>query len=344
MSDIEANFEEQILIFEEQIQKRVSVYGYEDINVKKLYEQLCRLLNQYSIVSLQDNQLDKCYTLLKKAEIICNQVPEQKVQTYNHLACYFRKVGKTRTALKYLQQALQIELALNQSQNLPNTYLNLCAVLSQLDRHEDAIQHIYLSIIMLQHEILMKTLSILNIKEEVRQFQDLSIKYINQSNEFKSRESISENKLNKKQLQNKVAVLVVAYHNLGVEMEYLSKNLEANKIFQSALLMAEQNLPDSHKMTHTLKKLNEKFNKQASELQQQKNLPKVYITTNNNIRASNGTPRTNSNTTTHRQYSKSLAGKAKTLAVNRSGVQADVNRNRQHSVPHNEFQRQIEDN
>ena len=51
---------------------------------------------------------------------------------------------------------------------------------------------------MLQHEILMKTLSILNIKEEVRQFQDLSIKYINQSNEFKSRESISENKLNKK--------------------------------------------------------------------------------------------------------------------------------------------------
>lgn len=25
--------------------------------------------------------------------------------------------------------------------------------------------------------------------------------------------------------------------------------------------MAEQNLPDSHKMTHTLKKLNEKFNK-----------------------------------------------------------------------------------
>jgi len=33
---------------------------------------------------------------------------------------------------------------------LADTHLNLCAVLSQLDRHDDALQHSMLSIILLQ--------------------------------------------------------------------------------------------------------------------------------------------------------------------------------------------------
>lgn len=33
---------------------------------------------------------------------------------------------------------------------LADTHLNLCAVLSQLDRHDDALQHVMLSIILLQ--------------------------------------------------------------------------------------------------------------------------------------------------------------------------------------------------
>ena len=44
------------------------------------------------------------------------------------------------------------------SKALADTHLNLCAVLSQLDRHEDALQHVMLSIILIQDEFLRVTL------------------------------------------------------------------------------------------------------------------------------------------------------------------------------------------
>jgi hypothetical protein len=72
---------------------------------------------------------------------------------------------------------------------LADTHLNLCAVLSQLDRHEDALQHVMLSIILLQDEFLQSTLP-------------------------KAREEVSDERL---------AVLAIAYHNLGVEFEHLKR-------------------------------------------------------------------------------------------------------------------------
>lgn len=70
------------------------------------------------------------------------------------MACYYRRTGKIRTALSYLIQALELELKLDSPKTLADTHLNLCAVLSQLDRHEDALQHSMLSIILLQDEFL----------------------------------------------------------------------------------------------------------------------------------------------------------------------------------------------
>lgn len=43
---------------------------------------------------------------------------------------------------------------MEEPKTLSDTHLNLCAVLSQLDRHEDALQHAMLSIILLQDEFL----------------------------------------------------------------------------------------------------------------------------------------------------------------------------------------------
>jgi hypothetical protein len=57
-----------------------------------------------------------------------------------------------------MDDRIYLYYSLPQSQSLSDTYLNLCAVFSQLDRHEEALKHIYLSIIMLQHDLLMKLL------------------------------------------------------------------------------------------------------------------------------------------------------------------------------------------
>jgi len=47
--------------------------------------------------------------LLKKSEVLCENNELGKAMTYNNLACYYRRIGKLKTALKYLEQALSIE-------------------------------------------------------------------------------------------------------------------------------------------------------------------------------------------------------------------------------------------
>jgi len=97
--------------------------------------------------------------------------------------------------LSYLIQALELELKLDSPKTLADTHLNLCAVLSQLDRHEDALQHSMLSIILLQDEFLTSLLP----------------KVKSMDNE--------EDLINDERL----AVLAIAYHNLGVEFEHLKR-------------------------------------------------------------------------------------------------------------------------
>jgi tetratricopeptide (TPR) repeat protein len=45
-------------------------------------------------------------------------------------------------ALNYLQQALQIEKTVKKDfSNIASSHLNICAILSQLDRHPQALEH-----------------------------------------------------------------------------------------------------------------------------------------------------------------------------------------------------------
>ena len=48
-----------------------------------------------------------------------------------------------RAALTYLQQALEMESGLPDSSEKAETHLNTCEVLSQLNKHDLAMQHAY---------------------------------------------------------------------------------------------------------------------------------------------------------------------------------------------------------
>jgi hypothetical protein len=50
--------------------------------------------------------------------------------TYNNMACYYRKLGHLRSALIYLEKALDIESKQVQKASMADTHLNTCAVLS----------------------------------------------------------------------------------------------------------------------------------------------------------------------------------------------------------------------
>lgn len=126
----------------------------EHYEFEKASEKLCEYLNLAAMIHLQRQKFESCLDYLRKAELVARNSIQFKSTTYNNLACYYRRTGKIRTALTYLIQALELQLKLEHPKTLADTHLNLCAVLSQLDRHEDALQHVMLSIILLQDEFL----------------------------------------------------------------------------------------------------------------------------------------------------------------------------------------------
>ena len=52
------------------------------------------------------------------------------------MACFYRKTNKLKLALNFLQQAINIENQMEYPLSLADTHLNMCAVLSQLNRHK----------------------------------------------------------------------------------------------------------------------------------------------------------------------------------------------------------------
>lgn len=84
--------------------------------------------------------------LLRKSEILAENNDQGLAMTYNNLACYYRKLGHLRSALIYLEKALDIESRSAQTSAMADTHLNTCAVLSQLDRHDLALIHAHQAI------------------------------------------------------------------------------------------------------------------------------------------------------------------------------------------------------
>ena len=87
--------------------------------------------------------------------------------TYNNYACLFRKTNSLRNALTYLEMGLELEYrCLNGSNentvselllvsNPAEQHLTICAILSQLDKHELALHHAMKALILIQDELLM---------------------------------------------------------------------------------------------------------------------------------------------------------------------------------------------
>ena len=88
--------------------------------------------------------------LLRKAETMTDEGDKYRAVTYNNFACIFRKTKKYRSALSYLEKALEIEYNYLhysaesvdnclQVLNPTDIHLNICAVLSEMGKHELAL-------------------------------------------------------------------------------------------------------------------------------------------------------------------------------------------------------------
>ncbi|GLE02335.1 hypothetical protein PINS_up011173 [Pythium insidiosum] len=92
-----------------------------------------------------------------------------------------------------LKKALDIERRLQQVRNAADTHLNMCAVLSQLGRHAQALEHAQAALLTLQEAFFSAPDSSGDSQQQQQQHQQL----------------------------DRVSVMCIAYHNIGVEQEFL---------------------------------------------------------------------------------------------------------------------------
>jgi hypothetical protein len=90
-------------------------------------------------------------------------------------------------------------------------------VLSQLGKHEEALEHILISVIHLQDEM--------QGKKDVDASRD------------------------------RLSVLAIAYHNMGVELEYVKRKEEAILTYKKAVAFAEAKLDKDNSLIDSLKNI-----------------------------------------------------------------------------------------
>ena len=125
---------EAIRLFEQALEYRISLHGPDSSSVKKACDNLSDILNGAALKHLQMEEYEEAKKLLQKAEMLTGPDDLISAVTYNNIACYYRRKNKLRTALKYLEKAQRIEMKSRVVANPAGTRLNLCAVLSQLER------------------------------------------------------------------------------------------------------------------------------------------------------------------------------------------------------------------
>eukprot|EP00941_MAST-03F_sp_MAST-3F-sp1_P004121 g4121.t1 len=119
------------------------------------------LLNSTAMSCLSLGEINETASLLKKAQFFTKLERDEaepfdfvnlRTLTFNNIACYYRQLGKLKIALRYLRRA-EAAACSNSSSNSDDsskskqfeyiglTYLNLCAVLSQLNNHKEALYY-----------------------------------------------------------------------------------------------------------------------------------------------------------------------------------------------------------
>lgn len=139
--------------------------------------------------------------------------------TYNNIGCYYRKMGQPREALVNLERALQTLEETSNPEHAGDTHLNICAILSQMGRHTEALEHAQTALILLQEELYFENNS-------------------GESGGAKSR----------------FGVLAIAYHNIAVEQEHLGRFEDCLATYCKALELSQAQLGDSHPITVSLSK------------------------------------------------------------------------------------------
>lgn len=216
----QGNYLEALECMERGLVLRQHFFGSDSDEVWSACKTVGEMCNLLGMTYLQQEDFNMVLELLKKAEILTERDPPGRAATYNNLACYYRRQGKLHAALQYLQKALKIESRLTNVQNPADTHINACAVLSQLGRHQTALEHAQQALILLQEELLAPP---------------------------------GTGAPPAPPAADRIAVLAIAYHNIGVEQEFLKRFDQATLSYRKGVEVAERYLGNKHAICITLR-------------------------------------------------------------------------------------------
>jgi len=176
--------------------------------------------NKDGMQALESGNHEAAFAQFKYAEaiLLANQKDHDNTPllavTCNNLGCYYKKVGKLHGALSYLRRALKMETELNtDAVTMAGTHLNLCAILSKLEKHDKAVQHALRALEMMSD-------------------------YISESSFGRS--------------EDDYAVLALAYHHVATERDFQERWDQAASCFQQGHQVAKRLLGETHPMATML--------------------------------------------------------------------------------------------
>lgn len=179
-------------------------FGLESEEVALACRALAEMCNLLAMSFLQQDNFSVAVDLLKKAEVLTAQhghrFAAERATTLNNLACYYRRLGKLHAAMTSLRSVVTIERRLGRVGNAADTLLNLCAVLSQLGKHDQALAHAQEALLALQEDVFKPSAASPSL--------------------------------------DRVSVMCIAYHNIGVEQEFLKAYDECVQSYKKVRTLA----------------------------------------------------------------------------------------------------------
>ena len=192
--------------------------------------------------------------LLHKAVSLTEEGDRYRAVTYNNFACVFRRTKKLRSALSYLEKALEIEYnylhfseqAVDECLQISNPcdiHLNICAILSQMGKHELALQHAMKALILIQDELISKV---------PMAGADGAAQDAQTQNMDGSQATMTGMPQQSRKPEDRLIVLCIAYHNIAVEQEFLKQYQASLNSYAKAAQSALKYLGDMHPMTQNM--------------------------------------------------------------------------------------------
>lgn len=226
----EGRYTEALEIMEKGLVLRQHFFGAESDEVRASCKTVGEMCNLLAMTYLQQEEFAVVLELLKKAEILTEKHAAGRAVTLNNFACYYRRQGNLHKALGYLTDAIKIETRLENLPNKADTHLNMCAVLSQLGKHQSALSHAQSALILLHEEL------------------QLGQPSQNSNNHQHTGQSGATETIK----LDRVAVLGIAYHNAGVEQEFLKLCDQSLQSYRKGVDLTSRYLGEAHGIVITL--------------------------------------------------------------------------------------------